>query len=146
MGLKPRDRVLLLAVNPPEFFAELLAVWIGGGTTVPMDAALTSFRLKNLTTAAEPRFLIATGHGDTPSRVTATGRLTDLGGHPVRFRADLQCRPRRRCADPVPVGIDQTAQRRRPYASIAGGSLAVVGHRGVSAHALPAAGSISAMV
>jgi acyl-CoA synthetase (AMP-forming)/AMP-acid ligase II len=70
-GVEPGGRVLLLAANTLEFFAELLAVWLGGAVAVPVDAALTSFELDNLAAAAEPRVIIATGQGNAPRNATA---------------------------------------------------------------------------
>ena len=62
-GLQPGERVLLLATNTLEFFAEMLAVWLEGAAAVPVDAALTRFELDNLIAAAEPK-LIAGGADD----------------------------------------------------------------------------------
>lgn len=65
-GLQPGERVLLVADNTLEFFAELLAVWLAGATAVPVDAALSRFELDNLAAAAEPRLIVVTGEGNTP--------------------------------------------------------------------------------
>ncbi|HUI56484.1 MAG TPA: class I adenylate-forming enzyme family protein [Bryobacteraceae bacterium] len=57
-GLQPGDRLLLLAANTLEFFADLLAVWLDGATAVPVDASLTRFELDNLIAAAEPKLVV----------------------------------------------------------------------------------------
>src|SRR5438874_7898665 len=61
MGVGPADRVLLLADNTLEFFAELLAVWLRGAAAVPVDATLSRPELENLERAAEPRLVVVTG-------------------------------------------------------------------------------------
>lgn len=71
IDLQRGERVLLLADNTPEFFAELLAVWLLGATAVPVDAALSSFELDNLAAAAEPRVVVVTGKGNTPASTLA---------------------------------------------------------------------------
>jgi oxalate---CoA ligase len=65
-NLQPGDRVLLLAANTLEFFAELLAVWVRGMVAMPVDGMLTAFELDNLVAASEPRLIVATGNGNTP--------------------------------------------------------------------------------
>jgi oxalate---CoA ligase len=79
-GLQPGDRVMLLAANTLEFFAELLAVWVNGATAVPVDSALTAFELDNLAAAAEPRLIVATGPGNLPKKATAPILSTNGGG------------------------------------------------------------------
>lgn len=71
MGVKSGERVLLLADNTLEFFAELLGVWMAGATAVPVDAALSSFELDNLASAAEPRVIVVTGKGNLPGNAQA---------------------------------------------------------------------------
>jgi oxalate---CoA ligase len=63
----PGDRVQILATNTPEFFAELLAVWIGGAAAIPVDAGLTAFELDNLARAAAPKLIVVTGNGNVAS-------------------------------------------------------------------------------
>ena len=60
-GLQPGDRVFLGYGNRLELFADLLAVWLLGGCTVPIDARLTPFEIGNLARAARPRLFIACG-------------------------------------------------------------------------------------
>ena len=60
-SLQPNDRILLLADNTPEFFAELLAAWHAGAAAIPIDCSLSKFEIGNIIRAAEPRFAIRTG-------------------------------------------------------------------------------------
>jgi acyl-CoA synthetase (AMP-forming)/AMP-acid ligase II len=64
--VNPGDHVLLLAGNTPEFFAELLAVWMIGAVAIPVDSGLTDFELTNLARAAEPKLIVAAANGSTP--------------------------------------------------------------------------------
>jgi acyl-CoA synthetase (AMP-forming)/AMP-acid ligase II len=66
-GVERGHRVLLLADNTLEFFAELLACWLDGAAAVPVDAAISRFELDRITAAAEPRLIVATGQGDPPA-------------------------------------------------------------------------------
>jgi acyl-CoA synthetase (AMP-forming)/AMP-acid ligase II len=59
-GIGPGLRVLLLADNTLEFFAELLAAWLVGATAVPVDGTLSAFELENLAAAVEPRLAVRT--------------------------------------------------------------------------------------
>src|ERR1039458_5293145 len=92
--IQPGDRVLLLAANTLEFFAELLAVWVGGATAVPVDAALTGFELDNLAAAADPRLIVVTGRGNTPAACgvpvvsTYEASAQEAGAIPSRLKLD----------------------------------------------------------
>ena len=91
--LEPGDRVLLLAANTLEFFAELLAVWVGGATAVPVDAALTGFELDNLAAAADPRLIVVTGNGNAPAArgvpVVSTYETSAQGAGAISSRLKL---------------------------------------------------------
>ena len=94
-GVERGDRVMLLAGNTLEFFAELLAAWMSGAAAIPVDAGLTSFELDHIAAAAEPRLIVATAKGNTPGKPGApviatndTVRATVDHGADPHFRLD----------------------------------------------------------
>lgn len=68
-GVTRGERVLLQLGNCPEFFADLLSVWLLGAQAVPVDARSTAFELGKLVEAAEARFTIVDDSTESQSAV-----------------------------------------------------------------------------
>ncbi len=80
-GLRPGDRVLVLAPNTPELVVALFGVWLAGGVLVPIDARTPPEVVGRLRERADPRLLIATAPLDglaefpTVSPARVAGRM-----------------------------------------------------------------------
>jgi len=58
VGIRRHDRVFIHYGNRPEFFVDLLAVWLLGACAVPLDPRLTPVAIENLARTARPRVSI----------------------------------------------------------------------------------------
>jgi acyl-CoA synthetase (AMP-forming)/AMP-acid ligase II len=67
-GFARGDRVFIHFGNCNEFFAELLAVWQGGGCAIPIDARFTPFEIETLAEWARPRYSAWIGDADATVR------------------------------------------------------------------------------
>lgn len=74
-GLEPGHRVFLHYGNTLEFFVDLVAVWMLGGTVIPVDQQLTRDEIETVANGARPRFSLWI---DTPCEETAAA-LSVLG-------------------------------------------------------------------
>ena len=59
LGVQPRDRVMLLSENRPEWGISYFAILKAGATVVPLDAQLSLAEVKNLARSSGARALIA---------------------------------------------------------------------------------------
>jgi long-chain acyl-CoA synthetase len=85
-GVRPGDRVLVLAPNSPELVASMFGVWLAGAILVPIDLRTPPAVLAKLRERTQPRLLLAGADADVPRdlpslSVWTLGRPAD---HPAR--------------------------------------------------------------
>ncbi|MCC6174515.1 MAG: AMP-binding protein [Chloroflexi bacterium] len=78
VGIRPGDRVLILAANSPELVVALLGAWEVGAILVPLDLRTPADVIVRIAEQTEPRLLIADAAPDPADSLADLLRLSPL--------------------------------------------------------------------
>lgn len=112
-GIKPGDRVMLLAANGPEWCAAYMAIHMAGATVIPMDAQYTADEVRTLYEFTEPAAVLcdAAYRGVLPPEVGSPVLIdnifnaashSDVSGGKVQVEGDFRPVP---LPDGAPMSI-----------------------------------------
>lgn len=94
MGLRPGDRLLVVAENATALPVLLLAASRMGAVLVPVNARMTGPELAKIAAHTEPRLTVFLSHASDPARQHAgDARAVDLAGAPVHVAGPADVAP-----------------------------------------------------
>ncbi|MBV9357643.1 MAG: AMP-binding protein, partial [Chloroflexi bacterium] len=84
-GVRPGDRVMVLAPNSPELVASMFGVWLNGAILVPIDLQTPAHVFHRLRERTQPRLLIGEPAGDRSLPTPGVATLTQPTAGPPRI-------------------------------------------------------------